>query len=177
MADVRPTRRLISVFKATLLDENVQVKALTEDILSKQLEKLRDDQPDFNSRSFTALLEPLIKNLGDEDYAVRASAAKALGELHDESAMSSLIQALNDPYPKVRYNAIYAVGQMPNLELFSKLAEMYSNEESVEMRRVILFSISKLPSVEAEVFLKKIIQDEPNEELSRDARRYLRRRS
>lgn len=177
VADVKPTRELISVFNTTLLDENVQVKALTGDILTKQLEKISDDQPDFDSKPFNALLEPLKKNLGDEDYVVRASAAKALGELHDESAMPLLIQAMNDPYPKVRYNAIYAVGQIPHLELFPILAEMYSNEESVEMRRVILFSISKLPSVEAEVFLKKIIQDEPNEALSRDAKRYLRRRS
>jgi len=177
VADVKPTKKLISVFKTTLLDENVQVKALTGDILTKQLEKIRDDQPDFDSKPFNALLEPLIKNLGDEDYDVRANAAKALGELRDESAMPSLIQAMNDPEPKVRFNAIYAVGQMPHLELFPKLAEMYSNEESVEMRRVILFAISKLPSEEAEAFLKKIIKDDPNGLLSQDAKRYLRRRS
>ena len=52
----------------------------------------------------------LLSGLEAEDAAVRAKAARALGECKDPQAVAPLIEALTDPQPDVRFWAAWASG-------------------------------------------------------------------
>lgn len=52
--------------------------------------------------------QELVNALGDKDLAVRAAAAKALGQYHDRSVSNDLFALFNDPKPPVRLTAAAA---------------------------------------------------------------------
>ena len=52
--------------------------------------------------------QELVNALGDKDLAVRASAAKALGQYHDRSVSNDLFALFTDPKPPVRLTAAAA---------------------------------------------------------------------
>ncbi len=56
----------------------------------------------------TPIRGELIDSLSDRDPAVRAAAAKALGQYHDQVAAQALVPALNDPKAPVRLTAAAA---------------------------------------------------------------------
>lgn len=60
--------------------------------------------------SHRAELESMLQK--DDDPAVRAQAAESLGTIGSKKSRARLIAALNDPSPRVRYSAAYALGEL-----------------------------------------------------------------
>jgi HEAT repeat protein len=56
----------------------------------------------------TSIRKTLIAALGDKDAAIRAAAAKALGNYHDQTTLSALLSAFDDDKPGVRLFAAAA---------------------------------------------------------------------
>ncbi len=65
----------------------------------------------------------LIKDLGDDNWRVRANAAEVLGEIGDERAIEPLVNALGDGRPQVRANASIALNKFgePTVEPLIKV--------------------------------------------------------
>ena len=93
--DERAGERLIS----TLSDSRWRVRELAAWSLSEMKEE----------RAVKALCNVL---LADAQAEVRRSAAEALGEIRSSEAISSLKQALNDPEPRVRAKAGWAISEI-----------------------------------------------------------------
>lgn len=54
-------------------------------------------------------VEPLITALGDEDYEVRSTGAKALGKVRDNRAIQPLISMLKEKSEIVLWHAVQAL--------------------------------------------------------------------
>jgi cyclophilin family peptidyl-prolyl cis-trans isomerase/HEAT repeat protein len=54
----------------------------------------------------------LRRALRNDDAAVRARAALAVGRLQDSSTVADLVPLLSDPVPEVRHEAVFALGQI-----------------------------------------------------------------
>ncbi len=75
--------------------------------------------------------------LGDEDVAVRAEAAAAVGDLAGLSAVPALIEALEDPYPSVRSAAARSLGKLGGPAARAALAEARAEERDPTVASVI----------------------------------------
>jgi beta-lactamase regulating signal transducer with metallopeptidase domain len=84
---------------ATLSDSQWRVRELAAWALSE----MKDE------RAVQALCQTLLT---DSQAEVRRSAAEALGEIRSSEAISSLKQALNDPEPRVRAKAGWAIAEI-----------------------------------------------------------------
>ncbi len=69
-----------------------------------------------DNKNRTKAVETLIKLLRDEESAVRAKAAWALGKIKDKRAVAPLIKQLNDASGVVRKSVIRALGELWALE-------------------------------------------------------------
>ncbi|MFQ6122573.1 MAG: HEAT repeat domain-containing protein, partial [Dehalococcoidales bacterium] len=76
----------------------------------------------------TAALSPLLLLLGDPDKETRISAAKALGQIGDVSAVESLNISLNDESWEVRAQAAKALGALGDKQAVGKLKQALSDE-------------------------------------------------
>jgi HEAT repeat protein len=84
---------------ATLNDSQWRVRELAAWALSE----MKDE------RAVKALCDALLT---DSQVDVRRAAAEALGEIRSSEAISSLKQALNDPEPRVRSKAGWAISEI-----------------------------------------------------------------
>jgi hypothetical protein len=81
----------------------------------------------------TPAVEPLIGALHDKDWAVRSSAASALGKIADPRAIEPLIVALRDVQSYVRRRAVSALGKIADPRAIKPLliAVLHDPDESV----------------------------------------------
>jgi HEAT repeat protein len=66
--------------------------------------------------------------LKDKDEAVRASAAEELGDLGDQRAIDSLIQALGDDNARVRESAAMALGEIGDKRAIPRLMKLLEDK-------------------------------------------------
>jgi len=86
---------------------------------------------------FAKSTNPLLKALKDENHIVRQNAAWAVGRLHlgydrYKKHRGNIIKSLTklmktDPYPPVRFNAVYSLGQIPDKRVVAPLLEAMNN--------------------------------------------------
>ena len=57
-------------------------------------------------------LSEWVRYLGDDDPEKRLNAVKSLGDSNDPKAIDYLIQAVNDPDPRVETKAVYYLGKL-----------------------------------------------------------------
>lgn len=79
----------------------------------------------------------LIKALNDEDPYVRESAAKSLGNISNQQAISALVQALNDQDSDVRKSAAEALGKIGKPELLPRLTPYLKRDNALDALAVI----------------------------------------
>ena len=91
--------RAVETLIATLSDSQWRVRELAAWALSEMKE----------ARAVKALCNALLT---DSQAEVRRAAAEALGEIRNSEAISSLKQALNDPEPRVRAKAGWAISEI-----------------------------------------------------------------
>lgn len=79
-------------------------------------------------RKIAEALEPLLWLLRDPDQETRISAARALGQLGDVSAVKSLIDSLDDKTWEVRAQAAKALGALGDKQAVAKLKGSLSDD-------------------------------------------------
>jgi HEAT repeat protein len=75
-----------------------------------------------------AALEVLLLLLGDPDKETRASAARALGQIGDVTAVESLIVLLDDKSWEVKAQAAKALGMLGDKQAVRKLKQALTDE-------------------------------------------------
>ena len=93
-----------------LRDREATIRRLAAEVLSRSL-------------STSAIVQPLIDALFDENPAVRAAVADALGQLGDRTAVQPLIDALYDENIDVRFAATEALKLIMRLRLLASVRE------------------------------------------------------
>ncbi|MBN8581386.1 MAG: HEAT repeat domain-containing protein [Anaerolineae bacterium] len=73
-------------------------------------------------------IEYLTALLKSKDIDARYGAARALGEIRDQSAVSALVETLNDEHPAVRFFALDALGKLKAAEAVQAIGDLLSDE-------------------------------------------------
>lgn len=77
----------------------------------------------------TARLTALLGDAGEDDE-VRADAAEALAHCPDDAIVDTLLGCLDDPSPRVRYSAAYALGEQGSERAVAKLEELAAHDHA-----------------------------------------------
>ncbi len=96
------------------------------------------------------VLNPLIRHLGHEDWAIRCAVLRSLGQIGGETAEEAVIGALNDNERYVVESAIAVLGQMKSTRAPAHLIEILEDREGMGRIKIsrALVEIGK-PSVDA----------------------------
>jgi HEAT repeat protein len=105
--------------------------------------------------------EALIEALKDEDSYVRASVARALGEIGDSRAVDALIEALKDEDSDVRENSIDALVKIAKKDLgvVDKLIKALRDEDS-DVRASVAWALGEIRDARAVEALIEALKDE-----------------
>src|SRR6056297_3403426 len=90
-------------------------------------------------------VEPLVTLLNDDDYEIRAQAAKWLGDVRYRPAAESVIPLLQDEHPRVRFFATEALGRMGYTAAFDDVVKMLeeNNDEDVYLRHAGAIALAR----------------------------------
>lgn len=101
----------------------------------------------------------LITLLGDADAWVRMAAARALGELRDERALTRLVATLSDENWRVRELAVWALSEMKDDRAVNALCNVLLSDVQVEVRRGAAEALGEIASADALPSLKQALND------------------
>lgn len=79
-------------------------------------------------------IEPVAALLDDDDESVRWTAAKTLGAIDGEYAVTNLIRALQDPSPRVREVTVLALGKIGHFDAVPALTAVAENDPDDAVR-------------------------------------------
>lgn len=96
------------------------------------------------------VLNPLIRHLGHEDWAIRCAVLRSLGQIGGETAEETVIVALKDKERYVVESAIAVLGQMKSTRAPAHLIEILEDREGMDRIKIsrALVEIGE-PSVDA----------------------------
>jgi HEAT repeat protein len=82
------------------------------------------------------VIDPLLESLADsaETPSVRGQAAESLSGARNARAIPSLIAALDDPSPEVRYWAAFALGELSAQDALPALERLAANDTAIADR-------------------------------------------
>jgi HEAT repeat protein len=101
------------------------------------------EQVDTNAAADSASIAQWVKQLGDEDRAVRVKAANELGLLGRsaaDEAVAAMTKALHDPFEPVALNAAYGLAKMGGKGVDSLLNAL--NNETEDVSRIAAYGAS-----------------------------------
>jgi len=101
----------------------------------------------------------LINLLGDSDEWVRMAAARALGELRDERALTRLVATLADDNWQVRQVVVWALSEMKDDRAVTALCSVLLSDVRVEVRRGAAEALGEIASEAAIPSLKQALND------------------
>ena len=101
----------------------------------------------------------LINLLGDSDEWVRMAAARALGELRDERALTRLVATLADDNWRVRQLVVWALSEMKDDRAVTALCNVLLSDMRVEVRRGAAEALGEIASAAAIPSLKQALND------------------
>ena len=101
----------------------------------------------------------LITLLGDSDEWVRMAAARALGEVRDERALTRLVATLSDDNWRVRELAVWALSEMKDDRAVTALCSVLLSDARVEVRRGAAEALGEIASADALPSLKQALND------------------
>lgn len=101
----------------------------------------------------------LITLLGDSDEWVRMAAARALGELRDERALTKLVATLADDDWRVRELAVWALSEMKDSRAVNALCSVLLSDARVEVRRGAAEALGEIRSSDALPALRQALND------------------
>jgi HEAT repeat protein/beta-lactamase regulating signal transducer with metallopeptidase domain len=101
----------------------------------------------------------LITLLGDSDPWVRMAAARALGEVRDDSALTRLVATLSDDNWRVRELAVWALSEMKDERAVNALCSVLLSDARVEVRRGAAEALGEIASADALPSLKQALND------------------
>jgi HEAT repeat protein len=102
----------------------------------------------------------LISLLGDTDEWVRMAAARALGEVRNESAVPKLIATVSDSDWRVREVVVWALSELKDKRAVSALCAVLLSDARVEVRRGAAEALGEIRSREALPSLKQALNDQ-----------------
>jgi HEAT repeat protein/beta-lactamase regulating signal transducer with metallopeptidase domain len=106
-----------------------------------------------------AAVPNLITLLDDSDAWVRMAAARALGELRDERALTKLVATLSDDNWRVREVAVWALSEMKDARAVNALCSVLLSDAHVEVRRGAAEALGEIASADALPSLKQALND------------------
>jgi HEAT repeat protein len=90
---------------------------------------------------------------------VRMAAARALGELRDERALSRLVATLSDENWRVRELVVWALSEMKDERAVTALGNVLLSDVRVEVRRGAAEALGEIRSAAALPYLKQALND------------------
>ncbi|MFL6207366.1 MAG: HEAT repeat domain-containing protein [Pyrinomonadaceae bacterium] len=125
-----------------------------------------------------AVVDEIMKLYASEaDVEVKRAALHALAETRSTRAQARLMEiARTDTNPELRRNAIHMLGERGEA-VIDDLIKLYDGEQSAEVRRTILQSLSEIKSTRVEDKLFAVARADENTELRRTAIRLLGERA
>ncbi|REL37625.1 heme-binding protein [Rhodohalobacter sp. SW132] len=102
-------------------------------------------------RSSSDAVEPLIQLLKDDDYEIRAQAARWLGDVRYSPAADAVTPLLQDEHPRVRFFAAEALGRMEAAESFDDIVAMLADndDEDIYLRHAGAIALSRFDDADS----------------------------
>ena len=107
----------------------------------------------------TRWLPMLLERLHDDDAEVRKGAAGLLTKIHEQSALSPILDLLKDKSDDVRRTAIEAIKTLGDGNAAKKLVESAQSEEDIELKIQLLETALSLGNADAIPALIQVIED------------------
>src|SRR6185369_14996110 len=101
----------------------------------------------------------LLTLLGDSDPWVRMAAARALGEVRDERAVTRLVATLADDNWRVRELAVWALSEMKDERAVDALCNVLLSDVRAEVRRGAAEALGEISSADALPVLRQALND------------------
>jgi HEAT repeat protein len=105
----------------------------------------------------------LIRCLRHEDARVRRSSAAALAKLGTPTAMAALTNAMRDPSPNVRMQAVLAIAMRKEPRTTAIFLRALGDEEDADVQRTLLTALGRIATPEA--VRRLIAESEPDTRL------------
>src|SRR5712691_7802693 len=157
---------VLRAFRAVIRDDNRCVRNIAARVLGNHggsesyslfVGMLKDARADFretgarglgelqDSRAITPLVDALS---GDASPVVRMTAAWALGEIEEKTAIDALARALGDRAPEVRRTAAWALGELDDKRAVGPLSGAL-NDGVIEVRLVAVWAVGEIEGAAA----------------------------
>jgi HEAT repeat protein len=107
----------------------------------------------------TEQISKLTEALKEEDWEVRISAAKSLGEIGNPAAVPGLIEALADPDRSMREMAAWALGRIRSTAAVPALSEVSRNDVNWYVRYSAINALARIGDAAALSALNAALKD------------------
>jgi HEAT repeat protein len=115
----------------------------------------------YNKAKKGANLTEWVKRLGDDDPDKRLDAVKSLGDSNDPNAIDYLIQAVNDPDPRVEAKAVDYLGKLHAGDATPFLIQkLFTVGTKDQLRQRIVMTLGKIGDPRASLPLLQFVKQE-----------------